>query len=262
MAKIRLVPKDKNPNRIIFKERMCYGGWSLSYCVMALLWIFFMFFMEDEWILKELLSEVNSPMMILESYQKWQIIMITFYVVSVVSSIVLWMFCYRQQRRMQKTRKWKRIADKMQSLVYERYRGRRRHLELVPPDKAAGITVCIVPVIAAAMLTLMLMDYGKGLQEDMLAISEGNLQEEVLCVYPKGKVTGLSDSFADCVVCYETSGQEIYVPIYMGFVPDTHERYNPNNDRTWLAKHSATYRVTCTPNYRLVTSIELAKPAE
>lgn len=262
MAKNKLVPKDKNPNRVTFAERMGHGSWTLIYCVTTLLWIFFMFFMEDEWILKDLLSEANSPMMILESYRKWQTIMITFYVVSAAGSIVWWMFCYRQQCQMQKTRKWKWHADKMQSLLYKRYGGRRRHLELVPPSRGAGIVVCIVPVIAAAMLTSMLLDYGKGLQEDILAIREGNLREEVLCVYAKGKVTGLANSLTDCVVAYETSGLEIYVPQYMGFVPDKHETYRPDYDRTWQEKHSATYKVTYSPNYRLVTSIELVKPAE
>ena len=135
-------------------------------------------------------------------------------------------------------------------------------MELVPPSRGAGIVVCIVPVIAAAMLTSMLLDYGKGLQEDILAIREGNLREEVLCVYAKGKVTGLANSLTDCVVAYETSGLEIYVPQYMGFVPDKHETYRPDYDRTWQEKYSATYKVTYSPNYRLVTSIELVKPAE
>ena len=262
MAKIKLVEKDKNPNRVTFAERMGYGGWIFISCVTSLLWVFFMFFMEDEWILKDLLSKANSPMMILESYRKWQTIMITFYVVSAAGSIVWCMFCYRQQCQMQKTRKWKRRADKMQSLLYKRYGGRIRHLKLVPPSRGAVIGGCVVPIIAVAMLSSMLLDYGKGLQEDILAIREGNLREEVLCVYAKGRVTGLANSLTDCVVSYETSGLEIYVPQYMGFVPDKHERYRPDYDRTWQEKHSATYKVTYTPNYRLVTSIELVKPAE
>lgn len=267
MAKIKLVEKDKNPNRVTFKERMRYSGWTMVYCVTAFLWIFFMFFMEDEWILESLLSEANSPMMILESYQKWKTVMTTFYAVSAAGSIVWCMFCYWQQRRVQKTRKWKRDADKIQAFEYKRrinprWAAGEKAKELIPPDKVLRVAVCIVPLIAAAMLTSMLLEYGKGLQEDILAIREGKLREEVLCVYPKGKVTGLAGSYTDCVVCYETTGLEIYVPQYMEFVPDRHEKYNPNNDRTWLAKHSATYKVTYTPNYRLVTSIELVKPAE
>lgn len=263
MAKIKLVPKDKNSSRVTFAERMGYGGWIFISCVTSLLWIFFMFFMEDEWILKDLLSEANSPMMILESYREWQTIMITFYVVSAAGAIVWCMFCYRQQCQMQKTRKWKMRADKIQSLIYKRrYRKPERYLKLVPPSRGVVIGGYVVPIIAAVMLSSMLLDYGKGLQEDILAIREGNLREEVLCVYAKGRVTGLANSLTDCVVAYETSGLEIYVPQYMGFVPDKHERYRPDNDRTWQEKHSATYKVTYTPNYRLVTSIELAKPAE
>lgn len=77
-----------------------------------------------------------------------------------------------------------------------------------------------------------------------------------------------SEDYPKNLICYSVTGTNksgwtgIYVPDFSDFEPDREHLYNENKSIEWNDTHATTYRVTYTPNYHLVISIEIVYRGE
>lgn len=230
-------------------------------CFLCMFWgIFAMMGSTPEWFFRN----ANSPVLLLEGYKRWWLIKGNLTLVSIVVLVVFGVIACIQQPRLERKRERQWEYDDVIKYYTRVVRGNgRRPSKGFPPRKLMlPLVIGMTFFMVAIYFVMNPSEKYRLYQEDIVAISEGCLEEVTLCIYPDCEKMGLDNELTETVVCYETSGTDIYIPIYMNFVVDLHENYNPNNDGTWLAKHSATYKVTYTPNFHLVTTVEMVKPAE
>lgn len=265
----RKIIRSTGGNKTGFKYRVGYAGWAMFYCMICFLCMFWGIFAMMGSTPECFFIDANTPILLLEGYRNWWKIKGILTVVSIVVLVVLGVISCIQQSKLEKKRERQREYNDVIKYYTRTVRCRTRYgtrsylSKGFPPGKIIfpmmlGMTLFMV----AIYIVMNPSEKNRLYQEDIAAIAEGKLREETLCIYPDCEVMGLDNELTETVVCYETSGTDIYIPIYMDFVVDLHEDYNPNNDGTWLKKHSATYKVTYTPNFHLVTKVEMMKPAE
>lgn len=104
--------------------------------------------------------------------------------------------------------------------------------------------------------------------EDAQAVKTGNLITMDVFFdadHERGGLTQMEPNFYEPITTYHVTDTNtsktsaIYVPDYLSFTVDQEYPYHYQRGHDWNRHHTTIYRITYTPNYRLVTSIEMIR---
>lgn len=204
--------------------------------------------------LEWLIGDADTPVRLLEGYARWYLLLEVMSFVTIIVVLVFGIIAIIFQAKQKRNPKYREVV------AYWTGSGLPSRGWMTEPTSLIVVFCGFMVFIFMMMMDINPLESYKMYKEDITAIEEGNLEEDVVFLYPDYKVKGIKKDYPETVAWYKTTGCDVYVPLFFDFTMDMEHVFEIGHSVAWNEENAAKYHITYTPNYHLVASIEVIKP--
>lgn len=227
----------------------------LAFAGTLVIWYFAM----SQQVLEWLTSGINTPVAFLEAYGYRCLLMIGSTALNVILTLGLGIKALIFY-----------IANN-NNPKYADYKISARIYQIPITESAIIIFLLAMEIFIQSIFIMGLNPYGsyRSFADDTQAVKVGDLITQDVFFdgdHERGGLTEMGPSFYEFITEYHVTdtsssgdGAIVYVPDYLSFTVDQEHPYVHQSGQDWNRHHTTIYRITYTPNRRLVTSIEMIR---